>query len=81
MTNESGCRIATSGWECSENVAIYFLKEGTWKMSWFDIELTDFCIENLPTVNLENKISFPDWLLEQGIEINDWGGKLFRSDS
>ena len=70
---ETGCYIATSGWECNGAVAIYFLTQGKWEMSWIDIEETDFVLENIPEVNTEGKMSFVEWLEEeQGIDWNDW---------
>ena len=70
---ETGNYIATSGWECNSAVAIYSLIEGTWKMEWWDIEETDFSLENIPEVNTEGKMSFVKWLEEeQGIDWNDW---------
>lgn len=70
---ETGNHIATSGWESNGSVAIYFLIEGKWKMSWWDIGETDFQLENIPEVNTEGKMSFMEWLEEeQGIDWNDW---------
>ena len=59
---ETGNYIATSGWENNEAVAIYSLIEGKWKMSWLDIEETDFQLENVPKFNTEGKMSFVEWL-------------------
>ena len=72
---ETGNLIATSGWECNGAVAIYSLieGEGKWEMSWWDIEETDFHLDNIPEVNTEGKLSFVEWLEEeQGIDWNDW---------
>ena len=70
---ETGNYIATSGWENNGAVAIYSLVEGKWKMEWWDIEETDFQLENIPEVNTEGKMSFVEWLEEeQGIDWNDY---------
>ena len=70
---ETGNPIATSGWENNGAVAIYSLVEGKWKMEWWDIEETDFQLENIPEINTEDKMSFVKWLeKEQGIDWNDW---------
>ena len=70
---ETGNPIATSGWESNGAVAIYCLIEGKWKMEWWDIEETDFQLENVPEINTEDKMSFVKWLeKEQGIDWNDW---------
>ena len=70
---ETGNYIATSGWESNGAVAIYSLIEGNWEMAWWDIEETDFQLENVPEVNTEGKMSFVEWLEEeQGINWNDW---------
>ena len=70
---ETGNPIATSGWENNGSVAIYSLIEGKWKMEWWDIEETDFVLENIPQINTEDKMSFVEWLEEeQGIDWNDW---------
>ena len=69
---ETGKYIATSGWESSGAVAIYFQESDGWKMSWIDIE-EDFEIANIPEVNADDKLSFVEWLEEvQGIDWNDW---------
>ena len=70
---ETGNPIATSGWESNGAVAIYSIIEGKWKMEWWDIEETDFQLENIPEINTEDKMSFVKWLeKEQGIDWNDW---------
>ena len=70
---ETGNYIATSGWESNGAVAIYCLIEGKWKMEWWDIEETDFQLENVPEINTDGKMSFVEWLEEeQGINWNDW---------
>ena len=70
---ETGNYIATSGWENNGAVAIYSLVEGKWEMTWWDIEETDFSLENVPEVNTEDKMSFVEWLdEEQGIDWNDY---------
>ena len=70
---ETGNYIATSGWENNGAVAIYSLVEGKWKMEWWDIEETDFQLENIPEVNTEGKMPFVEWLEEeQGIDWNDY---------
>ena len=70
---ETGNPIATSGWENNGAVAIYSLVEGKWKMEWWDIEETDFQLENIPEVNTEGKMPFVEWLEEeQGIDWNDY---------
>ena len=70
---ETGCYIATSGWESNRAVAIYSLTQGKWTMEWIDIEETNFQLENVPEVNTEGKMSFSEWLEEeQGIDWNDW---------
>ena len=70
---ETGNPIATSGWENNGAVAIYSLVEGKWEMEWWDIEETDFVLENIPQINTEDKMSFVEWLdEEQGINWNDW---------
>ena len=70
---ETGNYIAASGWENNGAVAIYSLIEGKWKMEWWDIEETDFQLENVPEINTEGKMSFVEWLKdEQGIDWNDW---------
>lgn len=69
----TGNYIATSGWECNGAVAIYFLTDGKWEMSWVNIEETEFHLENIPEVNTESKLSFVTWLQEElGIDWNDW---------
>ena len=71
--SETGNPIATSGWESNGSVAIYSLVEGKWKMEWWDIEETDFQLENIPEVNTEGKMPFVEWLEEeQGIDWNDY---------
>lgn len=61
--------IATSGWECYGNVAMYYCINGNWELEWIDVD-EDFLIENLPEVNTEDKLSFVEWLEEErGI---DW---------
>ena len=73
VDTETNQPIATSGWECGDCVAIYFLTEGKWEMEWIDIGETDFQLENIPEVNTENKLSFVTWLEEvQGIDQYDW---------
>ena len=70
---ETGNYIATSGWEAYGSVAIYSLVDGKWAMEWWDIEETDFQLENVPEVNAEGKMSFVEWLEEeQGIDWNEW---------
>ena len=70
---ETGNLIATSGWESNGAVAIYSLTQGKWEMEWWDIEETDFQLENIPEVNTEGKMSFVEWLEEeQGIDWNDY---------
>lgn len=65
--------IATSGWECNGSVAIYTLTQGKWEMDWWNIEETDFKVENIPSINTEGKISFVHWLKnEQDIDWTDW---------
>lgn len=64
---ETGCYIATSGWECNENVYIYFLKDGKWEAEWVDI-LEKFQISNVPEIDTKDKMDFYEWLKEdQGI--------------
>ena len=70
---ETETLIATSGWEGNGAVAIYSLTQGKWEMEWWDIEETDFSLENIPEVNTEGKMSFVEWLEEeQGIDWNDY---------
>lgn len=70
---ETGNYIATSGWECNGAVAIYSLIDDKWRMEWWDIEETDFVLENVPAVNTEGKMSFVKWLEEeQGISWSEW---------
>ena len=70
---ETETLIATSGWEGNGAVAIYSLTQDKWEMEWWDIEETDFILENIPEVNTEGKMSFVEWLEEeQGIDWNDW---------
>lgn len=70
---ETGNPIATSGWESAGAVAIYSLIGGNWEMKWWDIEETDFQIENVPSINTDDKMSFEDWLEdEQGITWSEW---------
>lgn len=69
---KTGQYIATSGWECAGNVAIYFLESGKWEMHWIDID-ADFQVENLPVISMDDKMSFIKWLEEeQGISPEDW---------
>lgn len=64
--------IATSGWETSGNVALYFLESGKWEMHWIDVE-SDFQIKNLPEISTDDKMSFLEWLEEvQGIMTEEW---------
>ena len=72
IDTETGNPIATSGWENNGAVAIYSLVEGKWEMTWWDIEETDFVIENIPQINTEGKMSFVEWIEDQGIDWNDW---------
>ena len=70
---ETETLIATSGWEGNGAVAIYSLTQGKWEMEWWDIEETDFQLENIPEINTEGKMSFVEWLEEeQGIDWNDY---------
>ena len=70
---ETSNPIAISGWESNGSVAIYSLIEGKWKMEWWDIEETDFVLENIPQINTEDKMSFVEWLeKEHGIDWNDY---------
>lgn len=69
---ETGNYIATSGWECTGNVAMYFLEGEKWVMHWIDTD-AEFQIENLPEVITDGKMSFEKWLEEvQEITWNDW---------
>ena len=73
VNTETNQPIATSGWESNGCVSIYTLEEGKWEMSWYNIEETDFVLENIPTINTEGKMSFVDWLEEeQGISWNEF---------
>lgn len=63
IDTETGNFIATSGWEDTYNVAIYFKKGNSWDMEWVDIN-SDFCLENIPEINFENKMSFKQWVEE-----------------
>lgn len=73
IDTETSQFIATSGWECNGNVAIYFLIEDKWEMEWVSIEETNFQISNIPEINTEGKLSFIAWLKEvQGIDWDDW---------
>ena len=70
---ETETLIATSGWEGNGAVAIYSLTQGKWEMEWWDIEETDFQLENVPEINTDGKMSFVEWLEEeQGIDWNDY---------
>ena len=66
--------IATSGWECDGNVAIYELIDGKWQMFWYDItEEKMFDISNIPEYSVEGKMSFTEWLeTELGIEWDEF---------
>lgn len=64
--------IATSGWECAGNVALYSLESDKWVMHWVDVE-SQFQIENIPEISMNDKMSFLEWLeAEQGITSEDW---------
>lgn len=66
--------VATSGWECNGNVAIYELIDGKWQMFWYDItEPKMFEISNIPEYSTKGKMSFIEWLeTELGIEWNEF---------
>lgn len=67
----SGEKIATSGWEVGENVAIYHLKPEGWKIEWTDI-YSEFQVENIPEIS-SPKMGFYEWLDEEyGISFSDW---------
>lgn len=73
VNTETGNPIATSTWECNGCVSIYELQDGKWEMDWYNIEETNFDIENIPTPNKEGKLSFAEWLDEEyGITIDEW---------
>ena len=75
---ETGMKIATSGWEISENVALYFLKEEDGNLSWEMEWVPNYCnfelnLENFPKVDVSNKMTFSQWLEEtQGITYEDY---------
>lgn len=75
---ESGKKIATSGWEISDNVAMYFLEKEenieSWNMYWIDNSQNfKLDMENFPKVNIAEKMSFSTWLEEvQGITYEDY---------
>lgn len=75
IDTKTGSYIATSGWECAGNVALYFLEGGNWSKRWIDVG-SDFHIENLPDlpgIQTDDKMSFLEWLeAEQGIMLEDW---------
>lgn len=71
IDTETGNYIATSGWECAENVALYFLEDEKWKMHWIDTD-SEFQIGNLPEIPTDGKMSFVEWLEGQGITPEDW---------
>lgn len=68
---ETGNYIATSGWECAGNVALYFLEDGKWNMYWIDTD-EEFQIGNLPEISTDDKMSFIEWLEGQGITPENW---------
>lgn len=73
VNTKTGNPIATSTWECNGCVSIYELQDGKWEMDWYNIEETNFDIENIPTPNKEGKLSFAEWLDEEyGITIDEW---------
>lgn len=73
VNTETGNPIATSTWECNGCVSIYELQDGKWEMDWYNIEETNFDIENIPTPNTEDKLSFAEWLDEEyGITTGEW---------
>ena len=72
IDTETGRYIATSGWECAGNVALYFLEDGKWNMYWVDID-TEFKIENISQISTDDKMTFVEWLEKfQGIEPEEW---------
>lgn len=74
MDTETNKYIATSGWETSGNVSLYFLDQisGKWEMYWIDSD-ADFQFSNLPEISTNDKMSFYKWLEEiQGITPEEW---------
>lgn len=72
VDTESGQYIATSGWECAGNVAMYFKTTEGWEMSWVDID-SDFRLEGTPEHSTEGKMSFAEWLEdERGISPEEY---------
>lgn len=73
VNTETGNPIATSTWECNGCVSIYELQDGKWDYDWYNIEVTEFQLENIPLPNTKGKLPFHRWLKEeQGIEWEDW---------
>lgn len=73
VNTETGNPIATSTWESNGCLSIYEKVNSEWEMDWYNIEETNFDIENIPTPNTEGKLPFHRWMKEeQGIEWEDW---------
>ena len=74
----TGQKIATSGWEMNDSVALYFLEnenqQETWKMNWVDnYRNFELDLENFPKIDTSEKMTFSTWLEEvQGISYHDY---------
>lgn len=60
---ETGNYIASSGWECGGNLAVYELEEGKWIMGWYDTD-EGFELSNIPSYDTTGKMEFAEWLKE-----------------
>lgn len=61
INTETGNYIASSGWECGGNLAVYELEEGKWNMGWYDTD-EGFELSNIPNYDTTGKMEFVEWL-------------------
>lgn len=72
-TTGEGQAVASSGWECNDALAVYYLNGRKWELHWIDPVEEGIQLESLPTINTDGKLSFGDWVEEfHGISMNDF---------